>query len=568
MVNIIQAMSTFVRYLFLSFISLYLIGCTANSEKLTKAEQLMEQYPDSALKLLKSMDPSQLIHSSEEALYSLLLSQAYDRNEIYITSDSIITIATQYYGKENPNRAGNAWLYSSRCAKNRGNAEVQAEHLLKAQEFAEQSTDYKLRALIYCDKADMYKLQQQNDSCIVLNKKGLQEFIKANDKYNVCLTAITLGLAYTTVDNPDSCIKYLLYAESIAMQINANELFSPIYKGLGNCEIDLNNYPKALEYYKKAPKTGNPVYDENQLYLISNIYSLMDKTDSAEYFIQKIKCPESMNVAYYHLRKKICDKQQNLEQSLYYANKLLVAKDSFYTKSLQTSFAGLQRKFTYNKLNDQNNKLKIESANKTAIILIISLVVSIGIIAFMYWSLRIYKRELKMERQLNDVKKDLLEKATENNELLERQLEIERQLKENEKDLLQKATENYKLLRMQNDLQQQLLLFIEQYRLGAGKGNINIQASMDDENIRKQIILYVDCKYNNISQRLYKEHLDLKLNERDVFVCCMLLAEFTSGMIAVILNLQLSSVNILRSRLRKKLKIENNEKLTEALSKL
>lgn len=564
----LHIMSQFIRYLFFAVLSLIIVSCSPNSEKLTKAEQLMAQHPDSALKLLQTIHTAQFIHSSEKALYSLLLSQAYDRNEIYITSDSIITIATQFYGKEDPDRAGSAWLYSSRCAKNRGNAETQAAALLKAQEFTELSTNYKLRALIYCDKADMYKSQEQYDSCISLNKKGLSEFVKAKDKYNVCLTAITLGLQYSSINNPDSCIQYLLHAEKVAKAINARELLSPIYKGLGNCEIHVNNYRKALEYYTKAPKTGNPIFDENQWYLISNIYLLMGKTDSAEYFIRKVNTPENMNVGYYTLRKQICEKQKNTQQTLFYANQLLLAKDSFYTRSLKNSFAGLEIRFKYDKLNDQSNNQKIEIAHKTTIILIISLIVSIGVIVFMYWSLRIYKHKLDIEHQLNEVEKDLLHKATENKELLELKLETERQLNEKEKDLLYKATENNKLLQMQNDIQQQLLLYIEQYRLGAGKGNVNIQAQIDDENIRKQIILYIDCKYNNISQRLYKEHLEFKLTERDVFICCMLLAGFTSGMIAVILNLQLSSVNILRGRLRKKLKMENIEKLTEALSKL
>lgn len=566
--NYVNTMSQFVRCLFLVFLCLSISGCTPNSDKLDQAEQMMAQHPDSALKLLQTIHPAQFIHSSEKALYSLLLSQAYDRNEIYITSDSIITIATQFYGKENPDRAGSAWLYSSRCAKNRGNIETQAAALLRAQGFAELATNHKLRALIHCDKADMYKVQEQFDSCILQNKKGLQEFAKANDKFNVCLASITIGLQYSTVNIPDSSKHYLLYAEKIAKLINAKKLFSPIYKSLGNCEIHLNNYRKALEYYMKAPKTGNHIFDENQWYLISNIYMLMGKVDSAEYFIRKVKTPKNMNVGYYTLRKQICEKQKNTQQALFYANQLLLAKDSFYTHSLKTSFAGMERRFMYDKLNDQNNRLKIESARKTTIILIISLLVSIGIIGFMYWSLRIHKRKLEMERELNEKEIDLLQQATANNELLERQLEIVRQLNDKEKDLLQQATENNKLLQMKNDIQQQLLLFIEQYRLGAGKGNMDIQARIDDQNIRKQIILYIDCKYNNISERLYKEHLELQLNERDVYICCMLLAGFTSGMIAVILNLQLNSVNTLRGRLRKKLKIENNEKLPEALSKL
>jgi DNA-binding CsgD family transcriptional regulator len=543
-----------------------MVGCTQESDKLKQAEQLMVQHHDSALMLLQSIHPSQFIRSSDKALYSLLLSQAYDRNEIYITSDSIISVATQYYGNENPDRAGSAWFYSSRCAKNRGNTETQAAALLKAQEFAGLTTNHKLRALIHCDKADMYKVQQQYDSSLILNKKGLQEFFKANDLYNVCLTAITLGLQYSSLNCTDSSKHYLLYAEKVAKSINAHKLFSSIYKGLGNCEIHLNDYRKALKYYKMAPKTENLVYDENQLYLISNIYLLMGKTDSADYFIRKVKCPESMTVAYYMLRKQLCEKQNDVQQSLYYANQLLIAKDSFYTHSLKTSFAGMERRFKYDRLNDQNNELKIESDGKTSIILVISLLVSIGIIGFMYWSLRIYKRKLEMERELNEKEKDLLQKATENNGLLERQLEIERQLNIKEKDLREKVVENNELLQMQNNLQTHLLQYIDQYKLNAGKGNLNISTKLDDDKIKEEIIFYVDTKYNDVSRRLKKQYY--LLNDIEIYVCCMLLAGFNTGMIATILSYKNDSVNTQRTRLRKKFQLENNENLIDFLCNL
>lgn len=66
------------------------------STTLLDAESIMEEIPDSALKVLESIDDSELTDESK-ARYALLFSQAYDKNYIDQTDDSLISIATNYY---------------------------------------------------------------------------------------------------------------------------------------------------------------------------------------------------------------------------------------------------------------------------------------------------------------------------------------------------------------------------------------------------------------------------------------------------------------------------------------
>lgn len=73
------------------------VSCRKGEESaLQAAESVMSERPDSALMLLEAIDGSQL--SGElQARHALLLSQAYDKNYIDLTSDSLISIATAYY---------------------------------------------------------------------------------------------------------------------------------------------------------------------------------------------------------------------------------------------------------------------------------------------------------------------------------------------------------------------------------------------------------------------------------------------------------------------------------------
>ena len=57
----------------------------------------MEEYPDSALHILESIESQQLTVQADRAYYALLLTQARDKNYIVQTDDSLIRTAVQYY---------------------------------------------------------------------------------------------------------------------------------------------------------------------------------------------------------------------------------------------------------------------------------------------------------------------------------------------------------------------------------------------------------------------------------------------------------------------------------------
>ena len=74
---------------------------------------------------------------------------------------------------------------------------------------------------------------------------------------------------------------------------------------------------------------------------------------------------------------------------------------------------------------------------------------------------------------------------------------------------------------------------------------------------------YVDMEFNNFTTRLKEKHP--VLTENDIFISCLLLAEFETGMIATILNVQAESINKYRYRLRTKLKLANSDNLLDYL---
>lgn len=81
-------------------IFLSIISCSSEQEKTLKlADSVMENSPDSAMTLLKSINRSEL-KDSELPYYALLYTQAQIKTDIPLDSDSLISIAFNKYGRD------------------------------------------------------------------------------------------------------------------------------------------------------------------------------------------------------------------------------------------------------------------------------------------------------------------------------------------------------------------------------------------------------------------------------------------------------------------------------------
>ena len=76
---------------------LYFTGCYNREQtpRLSEAEKLMQNNPDSALAILQKLKPEG--NRAEQARYALLYSEALEKKQMKVTDDSLIRQAWQYY---------------------------------------------------------------------------------------------------------------------------------------------------------------------------------------------------------------------------------------------------------------------------------------------------------------------------------------------------------------------------------------------------------------------------------------------------------------------------------------
>lgn len=86
-------------YVFFLFFITGLMSCSHHSGLYEHAEKIMSQHPDSVLTLLSTIQDVNDLSEKDRAMYYLLLTEAQNKTYVKPTSDSLITIAVEFFDK-------------------------------------------------------------------------------------------------------------------------------------------------------------------------------------------------------------------------------------------------------------------------------------------------------------------------------------------------------------------------------------------------------------------------------------------------------------------------------------
>ena len=114
----------------------------AVTDVLNRAEALMNEHPDSALNLLRTLTFDDFQKEKNRARYALLYSQALDKNYIDETNDSLINIAVDYYRiTDDVHSKFLAFYYQGRIYQNKNERDSSMQAFIKARELEAEMTD-------------------------------------------------------------------------------------------------------------------------------------------------------------------------------------------------------------------------------------------------------------------------------------------------------------------------------------------------------------------------------------------------------------------------------------------
>lgn len=186
-------------------------GNPSVSRQLDLAESLLDERPDSALYVIRSIDTLSLSSRSMRAKYSLLHAAALDKNYIDTTDVGIIGPAVEYYA----NRSG--------------------------------AHDYKLESYFY--QGVLYYNRCEYDDAIVSFSRA-EELVKdSSNQLYVGLLYSRISDTYNCVHNAEDEYRYICLAESVFERIEAKQYYHSTLSRKGQALMNLDRYDEAEKVY-------------------------------------------------------------------------------------------------------------------------------------------------------------------------------------------------------------------------------------------------------------------------------------------------------------------------------
>ncbi|BEH00228.1 tetratricopeptide repeat protein [Bacteroides sedimenti] len=314
-------------------------------------EKLLETRPDSALKLLKQIDPK-VLSTSEYARYCLLMTEALGKNQIPITSDSLISVAVEYFNdKSDKDIKAKTYFYAGWVNQEMQNTKQAMEYFLKAADFAEGDKDYKLQYLIYFYLGDLYFQENLYDSALKMNKQAFK-FSKLLGNKNYMVYALrSTALAYSGKGQKDSSIVY--YSKAIDLLPKSDSVtLATLYNEIGDRYNDIKKFKQAIQYVDKAISLNPSSEELHYFYVVkAHIYYSSAQYDSAYYYYSKTVESPNLNtkVDSYLKLSNIERKRGNLKKAFEYTDIFLHNKDLIEEQSHSEMIIKMQNIYQHKK---------------------------------------------------------------------------------------------------------------------------------------------------------------------------------------------------------------------------
>lgn len=576
------------------------------SPELKRAEALMYVHPDSALRILEKMAVPTASDEFQNAVWSLLMTQARDKNYLKPASDSLINVAYKYFVKQdNPHWRALAFNYKGAVCQQLGDVEASIQDYLDAASEVERTTDYQLAYLVYANLGVAYTYRSINTYAMEALQKAYEYAKLSGNKVYISASLSYIARVYSVQSEWAKALEYYKKAEEMA-EASGNEHEIGCVKGEASMIYAiLKNYDLALRYAKEALHIAEKekIGIEQSMLRIGDIYRLQGVNDSAYYYCNKALSSDNIYTlrSAYHLLYVLSKKQAKYAEAVTYNEKMWNYSDSIHNLERNRAVIEIQEKYNQQKVLNEKNQLQIEKERTVRIGLSILLILLCGILVVVY----IYQHKLlQKQKQLQESKDKVCEyqQKIDSNEVLMsknrsridellRQVIVSRDIKEQTDEeyqelLMELQCRNEKLHNENDDLQNKISRYSASVQEEVKNRNLLNKLSRDNQQLREResflcdelvkrskllndlkaspkyldVVLWdkvrvvVNELYDNFERRLQKEFPFL--TESDIQLCCLIKLRFSISTISIMRGVSPSSISQQKTRLKKRLATE------------
>ena len=315
--------------LFLGFTIIY--SCSRHQQinrTIFLADSIMEYQPDSAFKLLKTINQTDL-SVSENAKYALLLAQAQDKAGHQLINDSLILIAINHYDHlSKDNNKAKAYFYLGRFYQNNNDyAKAINSYLIAEKATSDHDT---LLTLIYDNLGTCYKNQDFYDKALEVYKDAYYIYKQYNSK-NILYPLRGMASIYAIQEQFEKALKYYQTALTIASSTNDSTWQSILFCDISRIYDNKNLYEAAYSYIVRSIQYAPRSSDLSAMYFWKGeILHNLNQLDSAFYYINLAKKSSDLNTqaSAYQALYEIKKEQGELNDAILYNDTSLILYDS------------------------------------------------------------------------------------------------------------------------------------------------------------------------------------------------------------------------------------------------
>ncbi len=401
------------------------------------------------------------------------------------------------------------------------------------------------RSIILNNLANLQTLNSQFDSAIGNYKKALKIDIKQKNLNNIAISNTNIGLLYQKKQQFDSAFNYYKTAIELCNNISDPDTKVRAYNATGDYYLKREDYSQAKYYLNKA-------YD---ICVEKNLKNL-----KAETLLSLSKMYEAKN---------------NNKKALEMLKKHLIISDSINKAENIKKVTIIEYNYEYEKKQKKEKLEQIQKEYKHKItwlklIFILVIILVIFIVLFVFQKQKNKRNKLKVRNlilQYQVLKKEL-DDTTNEKHVLQQELSekehnhvgLKSSLQEKNKELMTKIL---KLVSANEAIQVTIKKLTSQKRYLKGEQLKSINESIaelkrhENSDIWQRFELSFQEVYNDFYENLTREYPFLTPN--DLKLSAFIKLNLSTKEIASIMNLNPRSVEVARTRLRKKVNISNKD---------
>ena len=419
------------------FIFTLLITFTACGDKkavtdvLNRAEAVMNEHPDSALNLLRTLTFDDFQKEKNRARYALLHSQALDKNYIDVTSDSLISVALEYYkDKDDVRSKFLSYYYMGRVHAN-GERYLQATScLMESEQLVEEVGDDYLSGLLYSEMGRIYRLYYDYPKSLEAHQKAAEYYErvgKIGHRNYMWFYQSTVCRNMNKYDEGERLLRKVL---SSAQDEQDVDLVKSCMGNLVMLLVEQNRMVEAKELYEGELES---LVDENYasssfMGTLATMYASVGDFVKAESYLKR-GWGRAMNHTD-SISMYLCSSEfRDLSNNRYVAYQELLKGVSLQNKetqqALQQPILTAQRDYLSEKVAFEAYRHRMEKRQNLLSVLLLALLLIVSVYVFFRLLKKIQKKSLQVIHHLKMEKKQVEEEKDRISLLLE-QLELDK----------------------------------------------------------------------------------------------------------------------------------------------